>query len=623
MDSEEDSIKLTINSEFAKKYEERKRGEELSKLKEKYGDIANLDFDENDELSTSEEEDEFGELVTPELDAQIMKTIVAIKSKDPKVYDSQSNFFAEEEIQKAREQWLGKQREKKSEIKPMRLKDYNRKILLENSGIIDDVDNSKVKNKDTVLTPIQEEQKLKEEFKAAASQFDFPDNDDDDNFLVQRQKTAEELKAEEEDYQKFLLESMADTNDAETLKQWQNYKNNPNVDEDEAFLMDFILNRGWIDKDSDKILSYEELIAEHHDEEDGKFEEAVDQFESKYNFRFEEEGSTKVITYARNLEGLMRRTDNKRKLQRQVRSERKEEEKKRKMEELKRLKNLKKKEIFEKLRKIKEITGNDTVGFDDVDLEEDFDPNKYDEKMHKVFDDNYYAREADNEKPEWNDDVDIGDIVDSNSSDQNINSIINIVKEYNNYGDYNQEPDGVIDDFIMDADYLPGGEKYDETKFKKKKSDKRRDEIEEKKKVKRKFDEYLDEYYQLDYEDIIDDTPVRFKYRQTKSVSFGLTPTEILLADEKDLNEFVSLKKLAPYRPEHVVENDLKKYSKKKRLKQFRKKLELLEEQNPPEHNSWSIKSIKRRINEQEGKQSVGNIQNKNKKVKVHNEKEK
>jgi protein KRI1 len=55
------------------------------------------------------------------------------------------------------------------------------------------------------------------------------------------------------------------------------------------FTFSFVLNRGWIDKESDKIPSYEELIAEHHDEEDGKFEEAVDQFESEYNFRFEEE----------------------------------------------------------------------------------------------------------------------------------------------------------------------------------------------------------------------------------------------------------------------------------------------------------------------------------------------
>ncbi|CAJ0754130.1 18120_t:CDS:10, partial [Entrophospora sp. SA101] len=121
---------------------------------------------------------------------------------------------------------------------------------------------------------------------------------------------------------------------------------------------------------------------------------------------------------------------------------------------------------------------NENVGFDEVDLEEDFNPEKYDDKMQKIFDEEFYNKQA---------------------------------------------------------------------------SD----------------DEYLDEYYQLNYEDIIDDTPVRFKYNKVKSTSFGLTPTEILLADEKDLNEFVSLKKYAPYRPDNVVEKDLKKYSKKKRLREF------------------------------------------------------
>jgi len=58
------------------------------------------------------------------------------------------------------------------------------------------------------------------------------------------------------------------------------------------------------------------------------------------------------------------------------------------------------------------------------------------------------------------------------------------------------------------------------------------------------------------------------------------------------------------------VENDLKKYSKKKRLRQFRKKIELLEGKNPPKHNSISIK---RKINEG-GNQSVGGQQNKSKK---------
>ncbi|CAG8763231.1 7817_t:CDS:10, partial [Cetraspora pellucida] len=494
---------LTINEEFAKKYEERKRGEELSKLKEKYGD---LDPDEEED-SSSEEEDEYGELVTPEIDSQIMKTISAIRNKDPKVYDKHSNFFAEEEIQKAQKNWLDKQ---------------------------------------------------------------------------QKKKTAEELKAEEDDYQAFLLESMTgNSKDPEFINQWQNYKNDPTVDKDEAFLIDYILNRGWIDKNATRIPTYEELILEHHDEENDEFEEAADNFESKYNFRFEEEGAMKVATYSRNVVDSVRRSDNKRKIQRQIRSERKSDEKKRKMEELKRLKNLKKKEIFEKLQKIKEITGNETVGFDEVDLEEDFDPNKYDERMNNVFDTNYYTQEVDVDKPEWEEDIE--DIINKYKG-----SNPERIKE-----DVSEENVDYDDNFIMDADYLPGGEKYDETMAKKKKSEKRREENEQKKKSKQTFDKYLDEYYQLDYEDIIDDTPTRFKYKQVKSTSFGLTPVDFLLADDKDLNEYVSLKKIAPYRPEHLVENDIKKYSKKKRLQKFRKKLELLEENDPPTSNSWSIKSMK------------------------------
>ncbi|CAG8741101.1 16028_t:CDS:2, partial [Dentiscutata heterogama] len=219
----------------------------------------------------------------------------------------------------------------------------------------------------------------------------------------------------------------------------------------------YILNRGWIDKNANRIPTYEDLILEHHDEENDEFEEAVDNFESKYNFRFEEEGGTKVATYSRNVIDSVRRSDNKRKIQRQVRSERKNEEKKRKMEELKRLKNLKKKEIFDKLQKIKEITGNETVGFDEVDLEEDFDPEKYDKKMQNIFDSNYYTQEADVDKPEWEEDIE---------------DIVNKYRHSNSEKSKEDDSESSVDDdddFIMDADYLPGGEKYDETIAKKSK----------------------------------------------------------------------------------------------------------------------------------------------------------
>jgi hypothetical protein len=59
----------------------------------------------------------------------------------------------------------------------------------------------------------------------------------------------------------------------------------------------------------------------------------------------------------------------------------------------------------------------------------------------------------------------------------------------------------------------------------------------------------LDDYYNLDFEDLIGGGQVktRFKYRKVASEDFGLTEDEILLLDDKQLNKLVSLKKYRPY----------------------------------------------------------------------------
>jgi len=616
-DGEED-ITLTINEKFADKYEKRKQNEELTRLKEKYGDVEESKlkkaaerkkqfskdindatiFDSDEDESTSEEEDEYGELITPEVDAQIMKTILKVKSKDKDIYDSEKKFFSEQEMEKARQLWKEKQEKQKAE-KPMHLKDYHRKVLL---GEIKDDENENEEEGEgkKKKTFVEEQNELKKEFIDEANNID---DDDMDSFFTVKKKTKEEKEQEEEDYKTFLLENMAEVDNPTAIQEWKNYKDNPNVDKNEAFLMDYILNRGWIEKDKKKnpfSINTEELS---DDEEEV---EKADRFESQYNFRFEEEGGTQLITHSRNIEDSMRRKNNSRKQKRENLKQRKLEEKKRREEELKRLKNLKKQEIINKLKQIQEITGNKNVGFDDVDLEGDFNPEEYDKKMEDVFNDDYYNDEDANIKPEFADDIDIDDIVPKEELEEFNNNENNegggnegYNEEYPEEGykeggedGYNANANANDDDFIMDADYLPGGQYYNTQETGKKKKLSKKQLKKERKLAKKKqkqlanqvpaadpnksLNEYLDEYYQLDYEDMIGDTPTRFKYTKVKPENYGLSAVEILLADDKDLNELISLKKLAPHRSEERQMKDEIKFnkSKKKRLSVFRKSLE-------------------------------------------------
>ncbi|KAJ3274803.1 KRRI-Interacting protein 1 [Terramyces sp. JEL0728] len=415
-DDVEVNSEITINQSFAKKYEYNKKRQELEQLKQEYA---------NGESSSSDDEveDDIGELITPEVDAQILKTISMIKAKDTKVYDPQTAVNA---------------------------------------------------------------------FEATA---------DDDLFTI-RQKGEGELKAEDDAYSQFLLKQLH--KDDPDKEGWKKLSTDGNVDNDQKFLMDFILSRGWVEKGANKIPTYEEITKHHlHDSTDEEDEERMDEFETQYNFRFEEPGAEKVITHARDIPGSIRRKDNTRILQRQSVQERKEMEKQKKKEDLKRLKNLKREELANKLRQIKEMAGGDLIGLDEMELDKEFDPNAYDNKMNEVFTKDYYSK-ADlkktgkPKKPVFEDDIDINDI-----------------------------------------------------------------------------EKYMDEYYQLDYEDVVGDLPVRFKYRKTDPETYNLTPEDILMADDQDLNELVSLKKLAPYRFGSVKERDQLKWknSKKKKLWEFRAKL--------------------------------------------------
>lgn len=101
-----------------------------------------------------------------------------------------------------------------------------------------------------------------------------------------------------------------------------------------------------------------------------------------------------MTTFARDIPDSIRRKDTKRAEKRKVDKERKDQEKEKKKEELKRLKNLKKKEILEKLKQVEQVSGASALGFENVDLDGDFDPEEHDRKMREMFDDDYYQNEV-------------------------------------------------------------------------------------------------------------------------------------------------------------------------------------------------------------------------------------
>ncbi|GAA5800081.1 KRI1-like family C-terminal-domain-containing protein [Helicostylum pulchrum] len=447
--------------------------------------------DDSSSYDSDEDEDDDANLLTPAVDSQIFRTIAAIQAKDPRVYKDDTKFF--EKPAASSESTPVKKEVKEKEIK---LKDYERQILLENGGYVDEW-----KEGATGKTHREEQEELRNAFKQAGDESS--DEESEDDFLIKKDKTSEEKEAEENDYKKFLLQHMKDDEPSKkAFEALTNYKKNPNVNPEEAFLMDYVLNRGWVDKKTEKVPVVEDI------EEDEKELDDIDRFESKYNFRFEEEGANTIKTYARDVEGTVRRKQSKRAKRREREKLHKAALKEKQMELIKQQKNQKRKEIEAKLKEISGITG-----VENIDLEADYDPAMFDAQMNTVFDDSYYGgvEGEENVKPEWDDDIETG------------------------------LPEDVD---MMDADYLPGGEKYEE-----KAAVPAAAAVpdEERNAAKQKIDNLLEEYYALNYEDVIGgDLFTRFKYTKTEPEDYGLTPEEILLADDAELNKYIGIKSLAP-----------------------------------------------------------------------------
>ena len=361
----------------------------------------------------------------------------------------------------------------------------------------------------------------------------------------------------------------------------------------------YVLNRGWVENPSaapkaktvrsgkenkEQSAAAEEEAAGFSDlDSEDSFDSRADAFENAYNFRFEEmeggEADSQIQSYARNPIGSVRRTEDKRKKEREERSKRKEEEREEKKREIDRMRDLKRRAIVDRLKKLKEATGSSNVDFERFELDNDFDPEEHDRLMQRAFDDDYYGDQDDEKKPSWDDDIEVDDIVAQGTKKRK----------------------GKTSGIEMDADFVdgPGAEKKlskaEKKKLKKREKAKARKAEEEgsgrvgvgeeemnaeeptedvdnvallnSDERREKMKEAMDEYYGLEYEDMIGDQPTRFKYTQVAPSTFGLTPEEILLADDEDLKGVVSLKRLQPYKDGRKKPSDLNV-----RLKEFRRR---------------------------------------------------
>ncbi|KAJ1306158.1 hypothetical protein OPQ81_010869 [Rhizoctonia solani] len=599
----EDLHQLTINEHYAKAFEYRKQREELAKLKEKYGS----DFEEEDESDSEsdETEDEYGEELTPAVDAALLRTLAKIRRKDPEIYDSKVEVF-DEEAKRTQGKTLTRTRPTKDKSKPLTIKQQNLAALLESGSRP-----TSPTSDPAPLTHAQEQAALRDETISAFH--NAVQEGEDDDLLTLREGVKDEAEQREEEYRDFLQREVGDdisqllwveqgnvkvkeglaedqVDKKDEGKKKKGKRKERKQETDEEFLMNYILNRGWIDKFENRAPTYKEVIGVESkakakdeaksEEEDGdlgndlldedEFDEVADHFESTYNFRFEEPNSHIIATHPRNVTSV-RRLDNSRKEAREKKKERKAEKMLAKKEEVKRLKALKMREYKEKLEKIRVEGGlgknkgkekavdEDDEGLEDygalgkLDLDGDWDPDQHDEQMKSLYIENG-EYEDDDEKPTWDDDIDIGDLLPEESVPA---PEAQTGKKKRKRRKHDEEgEDAGVDPDEMDADVERPVQEENEEEW---------DGTEEMR--KRVLEKYMDEMYDLDFNDMVGDMPTHFRYARVEPSNYGLTPAEILTATDAELNTYMGLKRIATYR------KDKFDHRRPEKLKEFRKNL--------------------------------------------------
>ncbi|KAG9004120.1 hypothetical protein FRB94_012403 [Tulasnella sp. JGI-2019a] len=577
--------------------------QELAQLKKKYG--SDVDEDDLTNSESSETEDEDGEELTPAASAALLRTLARIQKRDPAIYNAEKAIYEEEERQAAQSTKSIRKARKEKTAKPITYKSQAA------AGLLGDAENDMSPPPLThVQEQAALRSETISAFHGAIDEADAEDDDDAGGLLVLRKDLKDDDEMEEEEYKEFMKQTVGDVKEllwvdhelrgvvkpseegplpSESKGKGKDRRKDDPADA-EGFLADYILNRGWIDRSERRLPTYDEVTTRKSkkrklddddaepkfgdanvddddspnelDDVDSEFEDLEEDFEATYNFRYEEPDGTKIPRHPREISSLVRRQESKRKDARQRRQERKDEELRRKKEEVRRMKNLKMKDIREKLQLIGDEGGLDMTTakatLEALDLEADFDEAAHDRQMATLYgNDNYYA-EADEEKPVWDDDLGSEDydydVVSADHAGAASASQKKKNKKKKKKKGGNDEDEGVDVDEMdaeaevaielevgnngpIDAPAATKGVPAEEEEW---------DGTEEmRKQVLRK---YMDEVYGMDFNDVVAGIPTRFKYGSVPKASFSLSAADVLMATDKELNEYVGMKAFAPHK---------------------------------------------------------------------------
>lgn len=605
------SEKLAVNSKFAERFENRNRKQDLARARELGLDTAVSSGSDED----SESEDD-GAALTFDLDKRVRNTIELIRKKDPRVYDSSVTFFAPpadgEDLQTGSKEVAEEEDQpvpssKKSKAKKSAASNVLRKQLIdaaergaEDAFDEDDEDAPTRLSAGDDSRPVKaydaEQEALRRAFIDTVSKDDATLAEGDLLRKAPKSKSRKGRNDEDEpqvsrDELKLHLRSK----DGRGIATHAGELADP-----DAFLTAFMRTQAWRDDEVPittggfRLDTPAEGGAVVDSESDEEAVIAADAFEAKYNFRFEDPTGAQIVTHTRRPEDSMRRKDTTRQDERARRKERKETEKAAAAAEVRRLMNLKRAETKSRMQQVRAIAGNgvDMARLAAVladELDADFDPATHDLKMAQLFNDEYFGAAE----------LDVGPAV-AGRGKERVGAAIGDEKAVDDDADDDEDEDATpawvfgdgprpgwagpsaeelaagADDGLLaggvshglEVEMEDGEDEAGDPAISGRNRDRGRRQRQKRhmSDVARVRAEVAEEddaaadggdpdaVLALGFEDVIaGGLRTRFNYTTVPPDDFGLSTEELLLAEDVELNRYVSLRKLAPYREQPWV----------------------------------------------------------------------